>query len=97
MIFAWETDEESLSTITYKEGREGEEKTLNINSVPSKNHVAVLTTFKPGTMYSYQVSAKDQANNVGKSKEYITLTPQVKENVIELILKNFQDIFGWVK
>ncbi len=97
MIFAWETDEPSLCTLIYKEGREGEEKTLNINSVSSKNHVAVLTTFKPGTMYSYQVTAKDASDNIGKSKEYITRTPQVKENVIELILKNFRDIFGWVK
>ncbi|QQS61675.1 MAG: fibronectin type III domain-containing protein [Candidatus Moraniibacteriota bacterium] len=95
MIINWQTDEDASSSLIYKEGRAGEEKTVNVSSSPTKNHIIVLTSWKPGTLYSYKVIVKDLSGNETITKDYITLTPQTKESVVELIIKNFKEIFAW--
>ena len=95
VIMMWNTQELATSELVYKEGRSGEEKTIQITQNPTNNHIAVLTTFEPGTIYSYQVTTKDLSGNTYTTDEYLMLTPQQQENVIELIIKNFKDIFSW--
>lgn len=95
MIINWETDEDATSTLIYKEGRTGEEKRVQVTTTANKNHIIVLTSWKSGTIYTYRVIAKDLSGNETESKDFVTLTPQVKESVVELIMKNFRDIFAW--
>jgi hypothetical protein len=59
--------------------------------------VAVITSFKPGTVYTFYIKATDAVGNVSTSKNFSLLTPNRKENIIQIITKNFQDIFSWVK
>ncbi|KKR20097.1 MAG: hypothetical protein UT48_C0022G0014, partial [Parcubacteria group bacterium GW2011_GWE2_39_37] len=61
-----------------------------------KKHVAVITKFEPGTVYSFRVYANDSAGNTTISKTFTVLTPKQKESVFQLILKNFESTFGWV-
>jgi len=35
--------------------------------------------------------------NVSLSKEYLVLTPRPKENVVDVIINNFEDSFGFLK
>lgn len=95
MIISWGTDEPSESWLQYREQSTGEEKEVVVSSAHTESHVAVLTSFKSGSLYAFNVRARDVFGNETISKEYITLTPRVKENVIELITKNFKDIFSW--
>jgi alpha-tubulin suppressor-like RCC1 family protein len=95
VIMTWNTEELATSELIYKEGRSGEERTLQITQNPTNNHVAVLTTLKAGTIYSYKVTTKDLSGNTYTTDEYLMLTPQQQENVVELIIKNFKDIFSW--
>jgi hypothetical protein len=57
----------------------------------------VVTKFKPGTVYKYWVESRDLAGNIGKSEIFSILTPQEKETIIDIIINNFQSVFGWTK
>ena len=96
-IISWTTDELADTSLLYREGRSGEEKEVKITDNETLNHVAVITTFKSGVVYYFNVKSVDQSDNAGISSEYALLTPKKKENVIQLIINNFEQIFGWAK
>lgn len=97
-IISWETDEPATSQVFYQEGLSGD----NIVSLPiddglNSRHIVVVTKFKPGTVYKYWVESRDLAGNIGKSEIFSILTPQEKETIIDIIINNFQSVFGWTK
>ena len=96
-IISWTTDELADTSLLYREGRSGEEKEVRITDNETLNHVAVITTFKSGVVYYFKVKSVDQSENIGLSSEYALLTPKKKENVVQLIINNFEQIFGWAK
>lgn len=97
-IISWETDEPGTSQVFYQEGLSGNNTvTLPIDSALNTRHIVVVTKFKPGTVYKYWVESKDLAGNVGHSEIFSVLTPQEKETIIDIIINNFQNVFGWTK
>lgn len=97
-IISWETDEPATSQVFYQEGLSGD----NVVSLPfdaslNTRHIVVVTKFKPGTVYKYWVESKDLAGNSGKSETFSILTPQEKETIVDIIINNFQSVFGWTK
>ena len=56
----------------------------------------VLTDFDPGKTYSFRAESMDSSGNVAQSDINTVLAPQQQESVFELILKNFEEMFGWV-
>jgi hypothetical protein len=44
-----------------------------------------------------KVIPKQASNNQATSTDFALLTPKKKENIIQIIVGNFQDIFGWIK
>ncbi|EKE15915.1 MAG: PKD protein [uncultured bacterium] len=96
-IISWKTDEPATTEVIYKEGRSGQEKEAKFNDSLTSSHTAVITTFKPGTVYYFKVKSIDAAGNEGKSTDFALLTPRRKENIIQIIVNNFQDIFGWAQ
>ena len=98
-IISWITDEPSTTQLFYQEGIAGEtepESTPKDSSL-TKEHFVVITKFKPATVYKFYVESEDLAGNKAKSQDFTTLTPRRKESVIQLIIKNFEQIFGWTK
>lgn len=90
---AWKTDEESTSMVAYKESntdqyQESQELEDNV-----KNHFITLTDLKPQTTYKVIAISKDVAGNLGKSEEYVILTPKQKRTFLQIILENIQQIF----
>jgi hypothetical protein len=61
------------------------------------NHIAVITAFKSGVVYYFQVKSTDESENTATSSDFALLTPKVKENIVQIIIGNFQDIFSWAK
>ena len=59
--------------------------------------MVVLTTFSPATVYRFRVASQDQQGNEAISKDYTILTPQRKQTVIDIIIKNFEETFGFLK
>lgn len=94
-IISWNTDEPSTTALVYQEGRSGEKREVIVNSNLTLNHVAVITTFKPGIVYYFKAKSVDQSENIGESTEYALLTPKTKQNIIQVIIMEFQGIFGW--
>jgi len=91
------TDELATATLTYREGAQGEEKSFPITQDPSTSHTAVLLNFNPGSVYSVRLSVTDLFSNTSDSEDYVVLTPKRSENVVQVIVKNFNDIFSWAK
>jgi hypothetical protein len=96
-IVSWITDEPATTIFIYKEGNAGEQKEVKISNAYSTSHVAVITTFKPGVVYYFKVKSLDPSGNESVSNDYALLTPKSKDNIIQIIIKNFSDIFSWAK
>ncbi|MEK7494200.1 MAG: fibronectin type III domain-containing protein, partial [Patescibacteria group bacterium] len=98
-LIYWETDEPSTSQIFWKEGVGKSDLTefSKLDQEYTTSHVMVLTSFKPGAVYRFQVESADPSNNKGRSTDFTILTPKKGETVIDLIITNFQDIFGFLK
>ena len=98
-LIYWETDEPSTSQIFWKEGVGKGDLTefSKLDQEYTTSHVMVITSFKPGAVYRFQVESADPSNNKGRSTDFTILTPKKGETVIDLIITNFQDIFGFLK
>ncbi|EKE24934.1 MAG: hypothetical protein ACD_5C00353G0001, partial [uncultured bacterium] len=96
-IISWNTDEFATGEIVYREGKTGSEKKFEVNNTPSLNHVGVITSFKSGVAYYFKVRSMDEAGNTVTSSDYALLTPKQRQNIIQIIIGNFTDIFGWAK
>ncbi|NTW22243.1 hypothetical protein HGA34_01705, partial [Candidatus Falkowbacteria bacterium] len=99
-IVSWQTNEPTVGYVSYIKGvvtddREFPDKT-QLEATYSRKHVAVVTKFDSGQVYTFRIAATDSSGNTVTSKIYTILTPKQKESVFQLILKNFEDIFGWV-
>ena len=60
-------------------------------------HVTVITKFKPATVYKFRAISVDPSGNVSMSPIFVTMTPQQKETVLEMIIKTFEDRFSWMR
>ena len=96
-IISWKTNEQSSTSVVYKEGQNGEEKEIRIADNLTVSHIAVVTVFKPGTVYSFKVKSTDASGNEATSSDFAMLTPMKRANIIQIIISNFGDIFGWAK
>jgi len=96
-IISWKTDEQATSSILYKEGRNGDEKEIKITDNLTTSHVGVVTIFKPGAVYNFKVKSIDSSGNIAISNDFALLTPRKRENIIQIIIGNFTEIFGWAK
>jgi len=96
-IISWKTDEQSTSSIFYKEGRNGQEKEFKITDNLTTSHIGVITIFKSGTVYNFKVKSIDASGNEAVSGDFALLTPKKTQNIIQIIINNFTEIFGWAK
>jgi len=108
VVVTWKTDELSTSEIIYAEGVQKDivediSSTTNskIKVVKTENeltqkHVIVITDFRIGSVYTIKAKSIDEAGNVSYSKKYTVLTPQKDESVLQVIIKTFEDTFGWI-
>jgi hypothetical protein len=62
----------------------------------TKNHIFVVTDFEPGSVYQFKAVSADKRGNLSTSANYSFLTPEQQESVFDLIIQNFQEVFGWV-
>ncbi|MDD5527955.1 MAG: hypothetical protein PHO56_03220 [Patescibacteria group bacterium] len=98
-IISWLTDEPATSQVFYQQGvgtvdENAWEKT-QLDPNYSKKHIVVLTKFEAGQIYQFKLQSADSNNNLAISKIYTILAPKQQESVFQVIIKNFEDIFGW--
>ena len=63
----------------------------------SKDHIIVITKFKPGTVYTFRVESIDASGNSTLSKPHTFMTAKQKESIIQVIIRVLENTFGWMK
>ncbi len=98
-IISWSSDEAAKCQLFYHQGVviSNEPSKLQIEDDFMMKHVQVVTNFLPSTVYKFWVECSDDAGNKARSEDFIMLTPTREESIIDIILKNFESSFGWVK
>ncbi len=98
-IITWATNELSSSKVYFQEGISRVDEELKNQTAQersyTKRHVAVITKFDPGKVYSFRVESIDSGGNTAISKIYTILTPRPQESVFPVIMKTLEEIFGW--
>lgn len=98
-IISWETDELAICQLFYHQGlaplKEVDRLPIEIDFV--QKHVQVTTNLLPATVYKFWMECFDDVENKTISEDFIMLTPTREQNIIDIILRNFETTFGWVK
>ncbi len=98
-IISYETDESAKCQLNYHRGivsLDGDEQLPEELDYVS-NHVQVVTNFLPANVYKFWIVCRDSAQNMARSQDFTMLTPSQEESIIDIILKNFEGTFGWIK
>ena len=98
-IISYKTDEASKCQLNYHRGivaLDGDQTLPEEHDFVS-NHVEVVTNFLPANVYKFWITCRDDAQNTARSQDFTMLTPSQEESIIDIILKNFEGTFGWVK
>jgi len=99
-IITWQTDKPATSRVYFGEGVFKERMLPQKTSLDRRllaDHIVITTAMKPGRVYQFQIESKDGFGNTSLSKYFTLLTPQPKQSVVDLILKNFEETFGFLK
>jgi hypothetical protein len=99
-IISWLTNEPSTSRVYYQEGvRSGDSElseSTSENTNYTKEHVMVITKFKPGIVYSFKVVSIDSGGNETLSKVHTFMTAKKKDSIIQIIMNILENTFGWM-
>ena len=99
-VITWKTNETANSVVFYEEGV-GVSETLSQKSGQENeytiDHVVIITSFKPSTVYRVQIVSKDESGNITVSPVRSILTPKQSESILDVISKNLQETFGFLK
>ncbi|MSU55635.1 MAG: hypothetical protein EXS46_03830 [Candidatus Taylorbacteria bacterium] len=97
-IVSWKTDKPATSQVFYGEGVAKilkQSTTLDYSLVT--DHIVITTALKPGQVYQVQARSGDSQDHKSQSDSYTTLTPKPKQSAIDLIFKNLDSTFGFLK
>ncbi len=100
-VISWLTNEPSTSRVYYQEGVHGGDSNLSesteLNTNYTKEHIIVITKFKPGIVYSFRVESIDSGSNATVSSAHTFMTAKKKESIITIIMNILENTFGWAK
>ena len=98
-VITWETDEPATTLVRYAEGAGSGPlaQTIEQKDDLTMSHVVLISKLRPNTIYRFRAISRDESGNEGSSKEFKFITPQEEESVLELIIKNFEEIFGFIR
>jgi len=98
-IASWRTDEPGKCQLFYHQGLISAEEShsLPLEEDFGLDHVEVITNFLPASVYKYWIVCEDEAGNSKKSEDFTMLTPTREESIIDIIIKNFEQQFSWLK
>ena len=95
LLFTWKTSKLATSVVTYAKN-DGPIKNTLEEKGPGLSHALVLN-FEPSTRYTYSISATDRWGNVSDSDKFTTFTSTKSDNVIDVIIEQFKQMFSWAK
>lgn len=100
-IISWKTNEQATGRISYQEGVLDNNIDLaeqsELEPSYSRDHLFVITKFKPGTVYSFKVVSADSSGNSATSTVHTFMTPKQKDSIIQIIIRILEETFGWTR
>ncbi|MBI2515195.1 fibronectin type III domain-containing protein [Candidatus Wolfebacteria bacterium] len=101
-VVGWKTNEPATSVVFYEEGTSGKKGTALANKIEIPNqlvtdHNVILTELRPGILYRVQLTSVDEAGNKITSPVRTIITPQQAQSIVDVIVKNFEDTFKFLK
>ena len=99
-VVSWRTNEPSNSLVYFKEGVGVEDITVNKVGQDyefTTDHIVIITTLKPSKVYRIKIVSTDESDNIASSPIRTILTPHSAESVFDIITRNLQETFGFLK
>lgn len=101
VVISWQTNKSTTGKLYYQDGAGDFTPTVNQSAYYDLNfgrrHVVVISKFETDKSYSYRVESVDAAGNKSLSKPYTIYIPKREGTVIDLIIKYFNQLFGWLR
>lgn len=98
IIVSWDTDEPAIGQIVWGQGTGSEypQATEKDGALTTK-HVFVIRDLQPTTSYHLKIVATDKSGNKADSKDTVVVTPTAEQAAFDIIIKNLEDVFGFLK
>ena len=99
-IISWQTDKPATSRVYFEQGISQSDKFSLITPLDTRlttDHIMITTNLKPGKVYQYKVESTDTYQNITSSNIHTVLTPRSEDNVIDVIIDNLEESFGFLK
>jgi len=97
-IISWQTDEPSTTQVVYSLGSQGNyDKQSQKDENLTNSHLVIIPELVGASTYHYKVVSDDKAGNEAKSNDYTILTPRKKNSLLQIILNNMEQQFGWLR
>lgn len=98
VVVSWKTDEPATSKVEYGEGASGESYTSSSTEDPTmtNSHLVIISGLKSSTPYHLRAVSTDKGDNVTNSADNTVIPGEVQKSVLSIILKAFQNAFGWL-
>jgi chitodextrinase len=98
IIVSWDTDEPAIGQVVWGQGTGTEypQATEKDGALTTK-HVFVIRDLQPTTSYHLKIVATDKSGNKAESKDTVVVTPTAQQAAFDVILKNLEDVFGFLR
>lgn len=98
IIVSWETDEPAIGQVIWGPGVGNEypqagEKDQSLTT----KHTVVIRDLATTSSYHLKIISTDKAGNRIESQDTVVVTPSSQSAAFDIILKNLEDIFGFLK
>jgi len=98
IIVSWETDEPSTSQVLWGAGTGSEyPQASEKETALTTKHVIVLRDLLPTSSYHMKIMSADKTGNIAESKDTVVVTPSSQQAAFDIIIKNLEDVFGFLK
>ena len=91
-----ETDELSKVKVMFGKGIVLSNFEQSTAEDPNNTYHMITIPVEPGQVYSYVISAKDEADNETVTKPATVVVENAKENATEIVVSTFGSKFGWL-
>ncbi|MFP4022561.1 MAG: fibronectin type III domain-containing protein [Candidatus Paceibacterota bacterium] len=99
-IVSWKTNKKAVCYFNYQEGLAPGADKYELEPRDDSfltEHVQVVVDFRQATVYQFWFVCEDRFGNEGESEKFVVFTPQQEKNIIDIIMENFEESFGWVE
>ncbi len=97
-IISWETDEPAIGQILWGTGTGSEYGNKSeTDAMPTTKHTIVLRDLQPTTSYHLKIESTDASGNLASSQDSVVVTPTSQQAALDIVLKNLEDVFGFLK